>query len=123
MHWRWKQSTGELFAFGSPQVGAIATGYAGAGSARNNPDYQCVEDLGPIPRGWYEIGAERDSPAPVTLPLTPDAGNDMCGRSGFLIHADSVARPGWASQGCIILGKSAREKIRDSGATRLEVVT
>ncbi|WP_242154920.1 DUF2778 domain-containing protein [Sphingomonas sp. BAUL-RG-20F-R05-02] len=73
--------------------------------------------------GWYTLEGAVDHPAPVTIPLRPDAGNDMCGRTGFLIHADNVAFPGWASDGCIVIGDRAkRAAIRDSGITRLEVV-
>ena len=122
--WVWKQSTGELFHRGSPVLTPFATGYAGTGNLKNDPQMQCVSDLGPIPRGWYKIGAERNDPAPVTLPLEPDDTNDMCGRAGFLIHADNVQRPGWASEGCIVIASRAkREAIRDSGDDRLEVIS
>jgi Protein of unknown function (DUF2778) len=47
--------------------------------------------------------------------LTPDPSNDMCGRSGFLIHGDSVSHPGDASDGCIILSRAEREAIVKSG--------
>lgn len=123
MDWVWKQSTGELFRRGSPVVTPFATGYAGLGAGRNNPELQCAKDIGPLPRGWYTIGPATSEPAPVTLPLAPDTANDMCGRTGFLIHADNVQRPGWASNGCIvILDRTKREQIRDSGVNRLEVI-
>ena len=66
MEWVWKQSTGELFLRGSPVTTPFATGYAGYGEGRNNPDMQCVQDIGPIPRGGYTMGL-----APLSLPLTP----------------------------------------------------
>lgn len=123
MDWVWKQSTGELYHRGSPVLTPFVTGYSGSGAPKNDPALQCVSDLGPIPRGWYTIGAERNQPAPVTLPLEPDPANDMCGRAGFLIHADNVQRPGWASEGCIVIANRAkREAIRDSGDDRLEVI-
>lgn len=122
MMWVYKQSTGEIFLRGSPVTTPVGKGYSGAGTGKNNPDYQCVQDIGPIPRGQYDIGGETNNPSPVTLPLHPDSNNDMCGRSGFLIHGDNVERPGWASSGCIILNRDVREKIRDSGINRLEVI-
>ncbi|WP_375428096.1 tlde1 domain-containing protein [uncultured Sphingomonas sp.] len=123
MHWRWRQSTGELFKMGDPVAAPFATGYAGAGQGRNDPDLQCVQDIGPIPRGWYDLGMVVNEPAPVTIPLTPDPANDMCGRSGFLIHADSITRPGWASDGCIVIAdRRKRQDIAASGMHRLEVV-
>jgi hypothetical protein len=123
MEWLWKQASGELYLRGSPVVAPYARGYAGLGAGKNNPDLQCVQDIGPIPAGWYTIGQATADPAPLTLPLQPDPGNEMCGRSGFLIHADNIAKPGWASNGCIVIGdRTIREKIRDSGVNRLLVV-
>lgn len=123
MEWVYKQSTGELFLRGSPVIAPYATGYAGSGPGRNNPSLQCAQDIGPIPRGWYTLGATTSSPAPVTLPLEPDAANEMCGRTGFLIHADNVTRPGWASEGCIVISdRTKREAIAASGVTRLQVM-
>ena len=59
---------------------------------------------------------------PYVLPLTPDPENLMYGRDGFLIHGDSITNPGSASEGCIILPRSARTMIAASGDNRLEVV-
>ena len=84
---------------------------------------QCIQDIGPIPRGRYTIGSATDHPSPFTLSLTPDPANDMCGRSGFLIHGDSVQLPGWASQGCIVIADPLiRKKIAESGIDQLSVV-
>lgn len=103
-------------------VAALAKGYSGLGAGKNNPELQCADKIGPIPRGWYTIGASTDNPAPVTLPLTPDTANTMCGRSNFLIHADNVQLPGWASEGCIIFDLTARQRIVSSHVARLEVI-
>jgi len=46
----------------------------------------------------------------------------MCGRSAFLIHGDSIAAPGTASHGCIILARPDRERIAESGVKQLVVV-
>jgi len=82
---------------------------------------------GPIPRGRYTIGAvefaDVDGPhGPFVLPLTPAAANEMFGRTGFLIHGDSIEHPGFASRGCIILARPTREAIAQSGDADLEVV-
>ena len=102
----------------------LDTGYAGKGAAKNDPGKQCVADAGPIPRGSCDIGDGQDHPklGPLALPLSPDAGNDMCGRTGFFTHGDSVSDPGDASDGCIILKKATRQKIDDSNDRRLRVV-
>jgi hypothetical protein len=54
--------------------------------------------------------------------LTPDPGNDMHGRSGFYIHGDNGKGDRSASEGCIILPRAVRERIHDSGDTRLHVI-
>lgn len=123
MEWLYKQSTGELFLKGSPVITPFAVGYSGCGSGKNNPDMQCVKDIGPIPKGWYTLGEILDEPAAYTIKLIPDVSNEMCSRSGFLIHADSIQRPGWASQGCIIIPDATkRESIANGGVKRLEVI-
>jgi hypothetical protein len=53
------------------------------------------------------------------LPLTPDPGNEMYGRSGFLIHpGDRDKDP---SEGCICLPKSVMDEIEESGDSDLVV--
>mgnify|MGYP001549603940 CR=1 FL=1 len=60
----------------------------------------------------------------TTLTLTdPDNGNEMFGRSGFLIHGDSKKRPGEASNGCIILPAEDRRAISDAGGGTVTVVS
>jgi hypothetical protein len=40
--------------------------------------------------------------------LQPDSANEMHGRSGFFMHADSIAHPGQASEGCIVMDALTR---------------
>lgn len=104
---------------------ALGTGYSGQPECRNDPSKCGVHNHGPIPPGRYSIGApieHTESHGPFVLPLTPHPDNEMHGRSGFLIHGDSVAHPGTASQGCIIMGRAVREAVRASGDDELEVV-
>jgi len=119
--WIYEQITGRLI---SPTGGLMATGYSGAGKGKNNPTEENVQNVGPIPVGLYDIEPPEDSPihGPYALRLLPDAGNAMFGRSEFLIHGDSMERPGSASEGCIIMPRFARERIWDSGDHRLQVV-
>ena len=99
-------------------------GYAGCKDGKNCPEMQHVPNRGPIPRGVYRIGDPYDSPdhGPFCLRLTPDSANEMCGRSGFLVHGDSMRDPGSASEGCIIQARKVRELIHASGDRMLEVV-
>ena len=120
MTWKYEQSTGEL----TRNSRHVAVGYSGAGDGKNNPDMQDVHNVGPIPRGTYTVCAPSDTEThgPYVLGLAPSASNNMCGRSGFLIHGDSKEHPGAASQGCIILPRAIREQIWDSRDEELEVV-
>lgn len=99
-------------------------GYSGKGIGKNNPAMDNVANVGPIPRGRYTIAElieHTDAHGPYVLRLEPDPANDMHGRSGFLIHGDSEAHPGEASEGCIILPRPVREKIWTSGIRTLLV--
>ncbi len=119
--WTYKQSTGELFQEGGARLGV---GYSGAPEFLNKPDAENLSNRGPIPRGHYHIGpvVEVDGKGPVCINLQPRTGQDMHGRGGFLIHGDSIAAPGSASHGCIILRRSIRELIAASEDRELEVV-
>jgi hypothetical protein len=119
MTWLYEQSTGALSRDGV----TVATGYSGAGDGKNNPGMQDVPNVGPIPVGGYTIGEPHNTPShgPFVMTLTPDRGNEMFGRSAFLMHGDSVSRPGTASQGCIIQARAIREEVAASGDNRLRV--
>jgi hypothetical protein len=119
--WKYYQRTGFLFA---PDGKCVAYGYSGHAEGKNNPSMQDVHNIGPIPRGFYEIGEphDTDTHGPYVLRLTPFPENEMFGRAGFLIHGDSKANPGTASQGCIILPADARHRIWGSEAHIIEVL-
>jgi hypothetical protein len=116
---RYAISTGELTRDGEP----MGTGYSGQPSCRNDPEKCGVRNEGPIPPGLYRIGdpVNTETHGPYVLPLDPDPDNDMLGRHGFLIHGDSVSRPGTASHGCIIMPRKVREAVHESGDRDLEV--
>lgn len=123
--WTYEQRTGHLYdATGE----LVATGYSGFGPGKNAPTWQDHHDLGPIPCGLYTIGAPTCVKAagphgPFVLPLTPDATNQMYGRSGFLCHGDGIgAHAGNASHGCMIFALAIRKAMAASGDTRLHVV-
>lgn len=120
MSWEWDQSTGLLKHEGS----IVAKGYSGANLAKNNPKMQDAVGLGPIPRGNWKISSLYNSPntGPDTLVLVPLSGTDTCSRSDFRIHGDSIAHPGQASHGCIILPRNIRQEIWNSADHLLSVV-
>lgn len=118
--WQYEQTTGVISLDGA----YLARGYSGAGEGKNNPLMQDAHNVGPLPVGFYTIEKPRNTMTrgPYVLPLTPAEDNKMFGRSAFLIHGDSIAHPGTASQGCIILPRAVREEIWNSGDNQLEVV-
>lgn len=120
MAWLYRVSTKQFFLNGYYRFSAK---YSGRPGYQDNSDNQCVKSKGPIPKGSYTIGRPFHHPKTGrwTLRLTPLPSNQMCGRSGFMIHGDSQAHPGQASDGCIILDFAFREIITRSGITLLEV--
>jgi len=101
------QNTGEFFINGIKE----GTGFAGAPDYINNPAAQCLQDLGPLPKGWYIMTDGDNAVTKHSIRLTPTDGTDMCGRHSMLIHGDSIDAPGTGSQGCIILRVDIRLKI------------
>ena len=78
------------------------------GQNMNNPDSQCIHNNGPLPRGVYTRSLLAFQPAVHSqgCALTPDSGNEMCGRSGFFLHLrnpEHLAPDGTnaSSSGCI----------------------
>lgn len=90
----------------------IWTGYSGHGRGRNDPDFETIHDVGPIPRGEYVFGKPIDHPAlgPYAIPIHPQPTTNTFGRSGFYLHGDDAEHD--ASLGCIVKSpKSMRMKI------------
>jgi len=106
-----------------------ATGYAGIGAGLNNPAMQNVDSTGPLLQGGYTIQAQQDNVTaggrghglPASMRLTPNPGNQMYGRAGFLIHGPHANDHHDSSNGCPILAKSVRDKIGDSDDNCLQV--
>ena len=112
----------------TPEGGDMADDvYSGKGQHRNRAASQDIEDFGPIPEGnwrvqeitdpnYFERSPKRQRPV---FRLVPDevtarrVGKDGMGRkpSSFLIHGNNKEND--ASQGCIILNKPARERLRN----------
>lgn len=123
----YSQSGGTLRAGGDGQEGFFAQNlYAGRLDAKNNPDQDHRKNKGPLPRGFYRIGRPFNHPncGRYCLRLTPEPGNQMHGRDGFLIHGASrnPARNGQESEGCIIAPLEVRQAIVTRGFQRLEVI-
>lgn len=119
--WIYEQKTGVML---NPQGEISARGYSGHGGGLNNPDMEEVPSVGPIPRGDWSIdltplGLDHGL-GPLALPLLP-VNHGAHGRSAFRIHGDNSSDDRSASHGCIILPRSVRQAIIDSGVTHLLV--
>src|SRR5580658_4798860 len=106
-------TTGAIFTYdttGTPSM--IGSGYSGAPGYIGQPTDVGIPDKGPIPPGWYGIGADTGEKGPLTLPLTPDPETVMYGRSGFLIHGANAAKDvnglEASSEGCIVAPHDVR---------------
>src|SRR5579862_3722677 len=96
MGWTFVISTGQLLHDGT----LVARCYSGCGSGKDNPSCCSAQmgslganNFGPLPVGKYTIGPATDTIlklGPIAMPLIPDPANEMFGRSGFFIHADSI---------------------------------
>jgi hypothetical protein len=120
--WTYNQSTGQLSKDGMP----LATGYSGFGEGKNNPQKESTLDVGPIPAGLWDICGppfETQQHGPYVLRLEPEPVTTTFGRTGFLMHGDSIQHPGEASKGCIIMDRVTRTRVYQSGDTKLQVIS
>lgn len=120
--WTYQDSTGKLSRNGT----LVGQGYSGFDFGKNSVKAESIPNIGPVPEGQYSIGAPEDLAGgphgPYVLRLAPKPGNKIYGRSGFLIHGDSILKPGTASRGCIVLNYTIRRLIVSSGDHDLCVV-
>lgn len=87
-----------------------------SGSCRNNPSCQCQKSVGPLPQGSYTLGNMYTFKSCInSYDLYPASTNNMCGRSGFLIHCGGCS--GNPSEGCIVIESDATRYLIKSGST------
>jgi len=118
MQWKYNQETGHLY---DPDGAMVAIGYAG-GDGGKRPDgvnshaLQNVPNVGPLPCGIYTFGepVEHSQLGPFAIPLIPDPGNEMFGRSGLYCHGDTFAMNHSASDGCMIMPHQIRTDMWES---------
>jgi Protein of unknown function (DUF2778) len=110
----------------------VGTGYAGNGSAINDPTACNQHGVGPLPPGTYAIREAVNNPhtGPFSLPLMPDPANEMFGRGDFFVHGGLAGEacdalvPGkrTASHGCIVAVLAIRHAIANDPDCILTVV-
>ncbi len=122
--WIYSQSTGRLTYVDSNGNSAfVGTGYAGYGPGLNNPAMQNVPFIGPLPQGLYTIGPQQDNGnRSQSMVLTPNPGNQMFDRWGFLIHGPHKDDQHDSSNGCPVFKKSIRDQIGKSNDKCFQVV-
>jgi len=123
--WIYEQRTGYLIAPDGTKL--EPAGYAGHGAGLNNPAMQDDRDVGPLPQGFYTVGAAIEDDPEVgkyALPLIPDTSNEMYGRDDFYCHGDDIRNPGkhLASDGCMVQPPANRQALGTSSDKRLKVV-
>jgi len=126
--WTYHSDTGVLEHNGT----TIGRGYSGhapngvgvAPDGINNPTLESDPDVGPIPRGAYEIGEFFNDPekGPIVAHLTPLPETKTYGRSGFMVHGDNTEMDETASLGCIIMAHDIRDIVANSGDSSLQVI-
>jgi type VI secretion system (T6SS) effector TldE1-like protein len=122
----YESSTGRLF---DPNQTFMASGYAGGDKGLhkegiNNPAYEQVHNVGPLPQGLYTMGipVEGSHLGPLAIPLIPDPNNQMFGRSDFFVHGDHIGAPGTASDGCMIFAHDIRTLLSKSDERQIQVI-
>jgi hypothetical protein len=117
--WTYNSANGSLSRNGE----LVGVGYSGRGVGLNNPSMESVPDRGPIPRGNYTIGQFFTDPekGPLVARLEPNEGTNDWGRSGFMIHGDNQQMNETGSEGCIVMPRSIRQAVANSGDNELLV--
>jgi Protein of unknown function (DUF2778) len=126
MQWTFEITTGKMY---SPTGELAGMGYAGGDlgarpEAIDNPAFENVPNVGPLPEGFYSFGPWIDRHPKLGIDvfeLLPDLSNKMFGRSSFFIHGDTAV-PRCASEGCIVMPNPVRHAMYNSGCHRLQVV-
>ena len=127
--WEYSQSIGSLIHFvpNSNIAWVHGYGYAGNGPGLNNPEYQFVPNMGPLPQGVHDIGelktgiSVKGTRLPESMSLIPRRETKMGPRSGMAIHGGDPINKN-SSWGCIVLPTDVRRKIAASGDRELRVV-
>jgi len=111
MGMEYEQATGEFYISGK----LLAKGYAGYMEYANDTASEHIEDKGPLPRGRYRMTyiGKHERLGPIVTKLTPMPETEMFGRHSMLIHGDNEDLNRTGSNGCIVLPRPARERIRD----------
>jgi len=122
-HHMYIQTTGKFYIFyDTNQSNDVAQCYAGNGKGLNNGDMENIEDVGPLPVGFYNIGKPVDSAELGPMVMMLDPWKPLYGRGHFWIHGDNNFGNKSASKGCVIMPRMFRNMVAQSGINVLAVV-
>jgi len=117
LRWEYSQRTGILWYVNdiTGRRTYIGEGFSGGGEGLNNPALQDVEDVGPIPRGEWSIGAAypHEILGLLTMNLIP---RWAINRFAFRMHG------GTRSEGCVIMNSNIRRRVNRSRDRNLRVI-
>ena len=123
MSWPYVQESGRIY-WPDGRMGEV--GYSGHGPGVNNPDFERLKGIGPIPCGWYSMQPPDTDPelGEYVIRLVPHAQNQMFSRSGFCWHGDELHHLGeqLASHGCIVHSRQMRQEGWESGDHIIHVI-
>lgn len=125
--WKYVVNTGKLY---NKEGNYFATGYSGGAGGKtleavNNPDFQHVKGVGPLPCGSYEMGTpilQHPHVGRYAIPLIPHPDNKMFDRDQFFCHGDNQHENQSASDGCIIMPYNIRVVLGEGTDKTIEVV-
>ena len=89
---------------------------------RNNPQFQDLHGIGPLPQGLYRVSNWGTYPkvGSYAAPLTWIGGPNNFGRSGFFIHGPGEDYNN-SSEGCIVIPHDDRMKVIALNPTTITV--
>jgi RHS repeat-associated protein len=116
----YSQSSGSLICIdattGIPYLNT--TGFSGNGLGTNQPAFQNVPNIGPIPSGTYTVGPPNGALGPNTRPLVPDTLANfpsLRDPNSFFLHG------GTESHGCVINNNPGNRSVIPTGETFIVV--
>lgn len=117
--YKFSAKTGQ-FRIENMNMTLLGTGYAGRDQGKNNPAYESVKGIGPLPAGRYypeELFEHHPTVGAYAIRLRPDDATRAIiasyGRNpdSFFLHGDAREHPGLASHGCIVQQLAVRQKV------------
>jgi RHS repeat-associated protein len=116
------EKNGEIYVDSDDRSSCAYETYSGYGKGLNNPEMQNAEYIGPLPKGTYTIGEEKEfrtrsgyALGPELIPFDGDIMDTNRDPLSFYMHGrskrDVVKNDQTSSEGCPIVAKDCRDRI------------